>query len=161
MQDVVATFQHRIANGEAVEIWGDGSVVSDYIFVRDLARLCALAGTSGKEGIYNAGSGQGTSLVDLLAAMENVTGRAFDRRFKPAPATDVPVLVLDCSAARDAFSWSAQTDMLAGLQSTWDWINGFSEGAEPPEESLGLTRNWVRRYERWWTPQYLGRYDAI
>lgn len=130
VQGVVATFLNQIVNGAAVEVWGDGSVVRDYVFVRDLARFCALAGASGKEGVYNAGSGRGTSLVELLAAMEDVTGRAFERRFKPAPATDVPVSVLDCSAALETFNWSAETDMLTGLQETWDWIMGLNLGSK-------------------------------
>ncbi len=125
VQGVVTTFLNRIAHGEPVEIWGDGSVVRDYIYVRDLARFCAIAGTSDREGVYNAGSGQGTSLLDLLETMKQVTGLSFERNFRPAPPTDVPVSVLDCSAAKRDFGWSAEQDLSAGLQATWAWISGF------------------------------------
>ncbi len=125
VQGVVATFMNRIANGEPIDIWGDGTVVRDYIFVRDLAKLCVLAGTTDREGTYNAGSGRGTSLLELIAALEQVSGRKFNRNFKPAPSTDVPVSILDCSAAKQDFGWSAEEDLVTGLQATWEWVSGF------------------------------------
>jgi UDP-glucose 4-epimerase len=125
VQGVVATFFNRIANDESIEIWGDGSVVRDYINVRDLAEFCVLAGTSDRQGVYNAGSGTGTSLVDLLSAMETVTGRQVSRTYKPARATDVPVSVLDCTAAERDFGWKARRDLTSGLATTWEWVRSL------------------------------------
>lgn len=122
VQGVVATFLNQFSNGELIEIWGDGSVVRDYIRVRDLAKFCVIAGTSAKEGIYNSGSGKGTSLIELLAAMEQVTGRDVAREFKPARPTDVPVSILDCSAAERDFGWKAERSLHDGLAVTWDWM---------------------------------------
>jgi len=122
IQGVVSTFLSRIANGEPIEIWGDGSVVRDYIDVRDLADFCVLAGMSEKEGFYNAGSGRGTSLIELLEVMEEITGRKVMREFKPARLTDVPVSVLDCSAAKRDFGWTAERNIHASLKATWEWI---------------------------------------
>ena len=42
---MVSTFLRQIADGETIEIWGDGSVVRDYLDVRDLAEICVIAGT--------------------------------------------------------------------------------------------------------------------
>lgn len=122
VQGVVSTFLNRIANGEPIEIWGDGSVIRDYIDVQDLADFCVLAGTSDRNGTYNAGSGQGTSLVDLLVAMEEVTERDIVRIFRPARAIDVPVSILDCFAAERDFGWKVQRDLKTGLRTTWNWI---------------------------------------
>ncbi|WP_299868625.1 NAD-dependent epimerase/dehydratase family protein [uncultured Roseobacter sp.] len=129
VQGVVATFLNRIANGTPVEIWGDGTVVRDYIYVQDLARFCVQAGTSEREGVYNAGSGQGVSLLDLLSAMEQVTDLGFERNFRSAPPTDVPVSVLDCSAAKRDFGWSAEENLAAGLKATWAWVSGFQSSS--------------------------------
>ncbi len=122
VQGVVATFLNQIANGATIEIWGDGSVIRDYIHVHDLAELCVTSGTSDREGAYNAGSNTGTSLVELLSAMEQVTGRDVIKVFKPARATDVPVSVLDCSAAERDFGWKASQDLHEGLAQTWKWV---------------------------------------
>ncbi|MBB4116322.1 UDP-glucose 4-epimerase [Rhizobium sp. BK226] len=129
VQGVVSTFLNRIANDEPIEIWGDGSVIRDYIDVQDLADFCALAGTSDRNGTYNAGSGRGTSLAELLAVMEEVTGREIVRVFKPARVIDVPVSVLDCSAAERNFGWKAQRDLRTGLQATWNWILSLKPSA--------------------------------
>ncbi|WP_065091931.1 NAD-dependent epimerase/dehydratase family protein [Rhizobium leucaenae] len=129
VQGVVSTFLNRIANGEPIEIWGDGSVIRDYIDVQDLADFCALAGTSDKGGTYNAGSGRGTSLADLLAAMEKVTEREIALEFKPARAIDVLVSVLDCSAAERDFGWKAERDLQRSLQATWNWILSLKPAA--------------------------------
>ncbi len=125
VQGVVATFLNRISNKEPVEVWGDGSVIRDYIYVRDLARFCVVSGTSGSDGVYNAGSGNGTSLLDLLESMEKVVGFEFERSFKPAQRTDVPISILDCSAAQRDFGWRAEKDFVAGLRETWAWVAGL------------------------------------
>lgn len=129
VQGVVATFFNRIANGEPIEIWGDGSVVRDYIDVQELADFCVLAGTSGREGIYNAGCGEGTSLIELLDAMQQVTGRDVVPTFKPGRPTDVPVSVLDCAAARRDFGWAAEKDLRTSLAETWEWVTSLTPGA--------------------------------
>ncbi len=46
VQGVVTTFLNRILRKETIEIWGDGTVVRDYLYVDDLARLCVTAATS-------------------------------------------------------------------------------------------------------------------
>ena len=75
IQGVVPTFLRRLLDGELIEVWGDGSVVRDYLDITDLAALCLRAGTSEVIGVFNAGSGIGTSVNDILAIIESVTGR--------------------------------------------------------------------------------------
>ncbi|RYH10207.1 NAD-dependent epimerase/dehydratase family protein [Tropicimonas sp. IMCC6043] len=128
VQGVVATFFNRIANGEPIEIWGDGSVVRDFVDVRDLADFCLRAGTSTREGVYNAGRGVGISLVDLIATMERIAGRSVPRVFKPSSVTDVPVSVLDSRAAERDFGWRAEHDLEESLAATWDWVRSLKPG---------------------------------
>lgn len=60
VQGVVGTFLGKVKRNESVEVWGDGSIIRDYIYINDLARLCVLAGnSSGISGAFNAGSGLG------------------------------------------------------------------------------------------------------
>jgi UDP-glucose 4-epimerase len=122
VQGVVSTFLRRILVGEPIEIWGDGTVVRDYLEVSDLAELCARAGTSDREGAYNAGSGHGLSVNDVVEAVRNVTGADAKVIYKPARPVDVPRSVLDCSRAKNEFGWECQTGFDSGLSNTWNWL---------------------------------------
>jgi UDP-glucose 4-epimerase len=122
VQGVISTFLRRIRNGQPIEIWGDGSVVRDYLYVVDLADLCVRAATANITGVLNAGSGVGRSLTDIVAAVTRTTGSSIDPIFKPGRAVDVPRSVLDVSRAKDLLGWTASTDFDFALIKTWKWI---------------------------------------
>lgn len=122
VQGVISTFLGRIADGEAIEIWGDGTVVRDFLDVADLAEFCVLAGASRQEGPYNAGSGVGTSINEILDTIRTVTGAQVETRYKPGRSVDVPRSVLDCTRARTDFGWSARRPLAEGLGNTWQWL---------------------------------------
>ena len=121
VQGVVSTFLDRVATGKEIEIWGDGSVVRDFIDVRDLAELCVLAGTSEQEGTYNAGSGVGTSLNELLDVIRQATKKDVIINFKPARLIDVPISILDCSHAVREFAWKPKRTLREGIDNAWEW----------------------------------------
>jgi UDP-glucose 4-epimerase len=122
VQGVISTFLRRILAGQHLEVWGDGTVVRDYLEVGDLAELCVRAGTSDREGAYNAGSGHGLSVNDVVEAVRNVTGADVKVIYKPARPVDVPRCVLDCSRAKNEFRWECETGFDSGLSSTWNWL---------------------------------------
>lgn len=131
-QGAIGVFAHRILRGEEIVVWGDGSVVRDYFHVRDLARLCALALPGPTSGVFNAGSGVGRSLSEVIAALEAMAGRKARVRFEGGRALDVPRIVLDVSRARQAFGWQATTGFDEGLAEVRRWIE-LGVGAAPPE----------------------------
>jgi UDP-glucose 4-epimerase len=122
VQGVISTFLRRILAGEPIEIWGDGSVVRDYLDVGDLADLCVRAGTGRRVGTYNAGSGQGVSINDIVAAVRTVTGADFQVIYKPGRPTDVPRSILDSRRAAADFGWVCRSDIVSGIGRTWDWL---------------------------------------
>jgi len=122
VQGVISTFLRRILAGEPLEIWGDGAVVRDYFDVRDLAELCACAGTSGNEGAYNAGSGHGLSINEVVEAIRKATGSDFEIVYRPGRPVDIPYSVLDCSRAKSEFGWECKTGIDSGLRNTWNWL---------------------------------------
>jgi UDP-glucose 4-epimerase len=126
VQGVISTFLRRILAGQPLEIWGDGSVVRDYLEVGDLAELCIRAGTSDKEGVYNAGSGSGLSVNEIVEAIRKVTGSEFKVVYKPGRPIDVPRSVLDCSRAKNDFGWECETGFDTGLRNTWHWLKTYS-----------------------------------
>ncbi len=122
VQGVISTFLRRILAGEPIEIWGDGSVVRDYVHVADLAELCSLAVASDAVGPYNAGSGVGVSLKDIVQIISEVTGNDIQPVYKPARALDVPRSVLDVTRARTTFGWSERATLVEGVRETWQWL---------------------------------------
>ena len=123
-QGAASVFLARVHAGKPIEIWGDGGVVRDYIFVSDAVEgILAAHDRSGPSGTYNIGSGAGTSLKDLVAAIGEVTGRQVDVRYTPGRAFDVPANVLDISRARRELGWTPRTDLHEGLRRTWAWLD--------------------------------------
>jgi UDP-glucose 4-epimerase len=126
VQGVITTFLNRVARNEPIEVWGDGSVVRDYLYVEDLARLCVVAADSGKVGIYNGGSGVGSSILEIIEHIEQATGRVLNPVFKPARPVDVPRSVLDMSLAMNEFEWRWTTELQNGIRQSWEWMSGVA-----------------------------------
>ncbi len=122
VQGVIATFMKRALDGRPIEIWGDGTVVRDYFHVEDLAKLCATAAASEAGGPFNAGSGTGTSLNDIIASIAVVTGVEVARVYKPARSVDVPNSVLDVTRAAAVFGWKPRIALQDGLEDCCAWF---------------------------------------
>lgn len=118
----VSVLMRRALTGDRFEVWGDGSVVRDYLHVSDLARLCLLAAESNVTGIFNAGSGRGSSLRTLIDLVAEVSGRSFPVSYSDARSLDVPQSILDVTAAKQTFGWVPEVSLKAGLRRTWDWL---------------------------------------
>jgi len=122
-QGVVPVFMNRLRRGEPIIIWGDGSVVRDWLYVKDVAQafVLALKNTSPHR-IFNVGSGVGLSLNELLAMLSRVAGITPHVSYTASRPTDVPCNVLDTTRIRAEWGWSATTPMEVGLTRTWDWV---------------------------------------
>lgn len=122
-QGAVAVFLGKILRGEPIEIWGDGSVVRDYIYIHDAvdAMLAALERTT-SEHVFNIGSGRGHSLNELIDLMEAVTGRTADRRYLAGRQFDVAANVLSIGRAKQLLDWSPKVGLDSGLRSVADWL---------------------------------------
>jgi UDP-glucose 4-epimerase len=128
IQGVIATFLHKAGKGEELEIWGDGGLIRDFIYVADLAGLCVAAGESDKVGVYNAGSGVGHSINEIVSFVERAVGRELTVKRRESRNFDVPKVVLDISKARREFDWRPEVELAAGIRKTWEII------ADPPAE---------------------------
>lgn len=122
-QGVVAAFLKRALANEPIEIWGDGFVVRDYLYVSDVADAFAAAlDYRGDESVFNIGSGTGTSLNDLVSILSQVLGRDLRVDYRPARDFDVKSNVLCCERARKVLDWSAKVPMRGGLRKTVGWL---------------------------------------
>ncbi|MBS0563343.1 MAG: NAD-dependent epimerase/dehydratase family protein [Proteobacteria bacterium] len=122
VQGVISTFLRRAKEGQPIEIWGDGSVVRDYVHVADLADLCVTGAFSDIEGALNGGSGRGASINEIVEIVSAATGLHLDVIYRPARGIDVPKSVLDVHRARELLGWTSSTDLKRGVAETWEWM---------------------------------------
>jgi UDP-glucose 4-epimerase len=125
---VVARFIKRAANGEVLEIYGDGTQTRDYVFIGDLVRAIKLSATTegvGGETFQIATNAETTvrELTDRLlpalaeAGIENVEVRNTEAR-----RGEVRRNFADTSKARRLLGWQAETTLDEGLRRTVEWF---------------------------------------
>lgn len=109
----------------------DGTCVRDYIHVLDLAEahvqaLGKLETVNGSHA-YNVGAGAGHSVLEVIDAAVEVTGRMIPMKFGPRRAGDPARLVADSSKIKKEFGWVPKHDLKAILESAWRWQNENSK----------------------------------
>lgn len=120
---LVRTLLERALHSEAIEVWGDGNAVRDYLYIDDVVEACSLLlDAPHATGAYNAGSGTGVSILELIALVEKVTGHAIAVASRPTRGTDVRAIVLGSTRLRHATGWVPRTSLEDGLKRTWEWV---------------------------------------
>jgi UDP-glucose 4-epimerase len=113
----------------------DGTGVRDYIHVVDLARghVKALKKIEEKAGlkIYNLGTGQGYSVLDIVKNFEEANGVKIPYVIKPRRAGDIATCYSDASLAKKELGWEAEYGIREMCEDSWRWQknnpNGFEE----------------------------------
>ena len=124
-QGVVPVFLGKALRHEPLQIWGDGSTVRDFLDVADVvAALLAVVRYKGAESLFNIGSGQGLSLNQLIALLEQQLNRSLDVQYLPSRGCDVPTNVLCIDRAKEALNWAPKIPVADGLRRLCDSLNG-------------------------------------
>ena len=122
-QGIIGVFLGRILRKEPLEVWGDGTVIRDYIFIEDVVQaLVVAANATSDEKVLNIGSGTGVSINELVETLQHVTQQELVVKYCPARKQEIPYSVLDISRAQSELDWSPQVGFEEGLQRTWQWI---------------------------------------
>ena len=110
----------------------DGTCIRDYIDVRDLAdaHILALeALDAGRSGVYNLGNGEGWSVLNVLDAVEHVTGKRVRRAVGARREGDPARLVASSSKAEKELGWRPCHPDLADMVGTvWQWMRRNPHG---------------------------------
>lgn len=122
-QGAIAVFLAKALCNEAIQIWGDGSVIRDYIYISDVISSLLLAVSyNGQETVFNIGSGIGISLNQALDSIENVINRPVKRVYEEGRTFDTPINVLAIDRAIHELNWRPETPFMEGLQRMANWI---------------------------------------
>ena len=115
-QGAIPVFLHKAINNEPIEIWGDGTITRDYVYIGDVIRaMLRVMQHDGEQRLFNIGSGIGTSINDLIQVMEILLERPVLCRFLPERRFDVPVNILDITRARTVLDWTPQVGLQEGM----------------------------------------------
>ena len=114
----VTTFLAAALSGSPVTVWGNGSVVRDYVYISDVVALLLAAAEREAVGTYNCGSGVGVSLAELIGIVEEVTARKLSTTHATARPFDPQAVILDSSSARQVFGWLPKVDLQQGMERT-------------------------------------------
>jgi UDP-glucose 4-epimerase len=123
--------QVAVGQRERLQIFGadyetcDGTGVRDYIHVDDLAagHLAALQYVGQHVGVLtvNLGTGQGTSVLQLVAAFEQASGQSVPYQIVARRPGDLPAYWADTTLAKKYLGWVAQHDVTRMCEDTWRW----------------------------------------
>ncbi|OBT24218.1 UDP-glucose 4-epimerase GalE [Vibrio splendidus] len=110
----------------------DGTGVRDYIHVVDLAdgHLAALNTVGSQQGlhVFNLGTGQGNSVLEMVAAFEQASQRAVPYQVLPRRAGDIAECWADPSYAEQVLGWKATRSLKTMVEDTWRWQSKNPEG---------------------------------
>ncbi|WP_131783173.1 NAD-dependent epimerase/dehydratase family protein [Legionella gresilensis] len=122
-QGIIPIFLKKILRNEKVEIWGNGSIIRDYIYISDVVNaLIKTIPYQGAERIFNIGSGEGRSINDILETIESSLGQPIKKHFTTGRAFDVPASVLSIDRAKQFLNWHPKISFSEGLKHTMNWL---------------------------------------
>lgn len=125
-QGVISTFLQKVKMNEKIIVYGDGNSVKDYIYIKDLINLTYNLSFSNKVGVFNVGSGKGTTINQIIDQIEKTTKRKLKINNVKKQIYDVDHFVLDISKTTNILGAYPLTSLEKGVSETWNWLN-FTE----------------------------------
>ena len=118
----LTVFLHQALRRQVIEIWGDGSVTRDFIYVGDVANAVYLSTINPVSGVFNVGTGTGLSLRDILTHITKIARTEPSVKWLASRSFDVPRIVLDSKKLRLATNWTSLTTIQDGVGITAEWL---------------------------------------
>jgi len=118
--------------GPELELYGtdyptpDGTCIRDYTNVVDLAEAHVKALQRLQAGnpsfTVNLGTGEGSSVKEVIAAVEEVSGKKVPRKTVPRRPGDPPALVADPTRAQQLLQWKTKRSLRDSVSTAWQWM---------------------------------------
>ncbi len=116
-QGAIAVFLSKAILGDTIEIWGDGNIIRDYIFVTDVIDACDGLMYYQGEKIFNISSGRGYSLNEIVMEINCQLGRnSVSVKYLPMRIQDVSVSILDNKLIGKEIKWKPRISLQEGIQ---------------------------------------------
>ena len=122
-QGVIPIFFDKILNDQPITVFGDGSMERDYIYVEDVAEMIvAMFNKKHRYDTYNIGSGESSSVNEIVAIIEEVTGKKAKVIRKATPVTFLDKVQLDVGRYKQEFGHVSKYTVKSGIQAMYDTI---------------------------------------
>ena len=109
---VITKFIDRIKDGKAPIIFGDGTQIRDFIYVKDIAKMNLIAMESNTVNLLvNVGTGKSISILELAKAMIKISGLKLEPIMEDPLEGDVKQSQADTKTLENIFKWKAQSDL--------------------------------------------------
>ncbi|MGI8315849.1 NAD-dependent epimerase/dehydratase family protein [Halobacillus mangrovi] len=115
---VIALFIEKLICGESPVIFGDGNQTRDFVFVKDVARANVAALENGKNEIFNVGTGQETSINEIIDHLAVSLRRPIQPTLRPPREGDIRSSVLKNDRAQSMLHWAPCYSLQEGLLKT-------------------------------------------
>jgi UDP-glucose 4-epimerase len=127
-QGLIAVALGKILNNKPIEIWGDGSVIRDYLHINDLClAIKKIILNESWDKIYNIGSGKGISINKIISIIEEITKKKLEINYLPSSAVDVSINILDISKINSDNGWKPQIELREGIEELWKFFSKNKE----------------------------------
>jgi UDP-glucose 4-epimerase len=113
----IANFVKKALNGEPICLYGDGSIIRDYIYIDDFNdAMCKIIEADFIEGTFNLGSGMGVSLAEIISSIKVQTDKNLKINYLESRSSDVRSVVLDNSKLDQLISLKDLTSIHEGIE---------------------------------------------
>ena len=119
----VTTFTYKALKGDEITVYGDGSVVRDFIYIDDAIRaIMKIVNGENKHRTFNLGCGYGTSIKQVLETIEKALGIKLNVSYLEGRKVDVPVNYLDISRYEKYYGALNPISLEDGIRKTADFM---------------------------------------
>lgn len=119
----VTTFTYKALKGDKITVYGDGSVVRDFIYIDDAIRaIMKIVKGENKYRTFNLGCGYGTSIKQVLETIEKALGIKLNVSYIEGRKVDVPVNYLDISRYEKCYGALDPISLEDGIKKTADFM---------------------------------------
>ena len=125
-QGVISTFLRKVQKNESLSVFGDGNSRKDYIYIKDLIDLSYDLSFSDEVGVFNLGSGIGTSINEIIEQIKSITNSELVINHLDKQIYDVDHFVLDITKTTNLLGDFTFTSMEEGISKTWGWLNSIN-----------------------------------
>ena len=119
----VTTFTYKALRGDEITVYGDGSVVRDFIYIDDAIRAIEkIVNSDNKYHTFNLGCGYGTSIKEVIETIHIALGTEMNIVYKERRSVDVPVNYLDISRYEKYFGKLNPISLSEGIIKTAEFM---------------------------------------
>jgi len=121
--NVTCRFSHAAAHGGTVQLFGDGSVTRDFIYIDDVVQaVLATAFQTTEQRVYNVGTGRAASIAELLAIAQRLAAKPLTVEKHPAWPNDIQNICANVSRLESELGFRAQVGFEQGLRQTIEYF---------------------------------------